>query len=95
MPNALRRLGLRRGDVAAACRRQGADAISEIKEATLSPGGAIVVTLADDHRDVTVADLRAEHTELVAAIRGELAAAVSELEHRLGAPGTGAPGTPA
>lgn len=44
-PGALRRLGLCRADVVAACRRQGADKLSEIKEATLGPGGAIVVTL--------------------------------------------------
>ena len=34
---ALRRLGLRRADVVAACRQQGAEHISEIKETTLSP----------------------------------------------------------
>ncbi len=81
VPAALRRLGLRRGDVLAACRRQGADDVSEIKEATLSAGGAVVVTLAEDYRDVTVRDLRAEHARLIGEIRGELA----DLEQRLGA----------
>lgn len=85
MPGALRRLGLRRGDVAAACRRQGADDISEIREATLSPGGSIVVILADEHRDVTLADLRSAHTELLGRV-GELTAAVHDLDQRL-APG--------
>lgn len=83
VPHALRRLGLRRGDVTAACRRQGADDISEIKEATLSPGGSIVVTLAEDHRDVTIADLRRAHAELVLQIRGELHTAVHDLEQHL------------
>ncbi|MEO9138724.1 MAG: YetF domain-containing protein [Jatrophihabitans sp.] len=83
VPNALRRLGLRRGDVTAACRRQGADDVSEIEEATLSPGGSIVVTLAEDYRDVTVADLRRAHTDLVVQIRGELDAAVRNLEQHL------------
>lgn len=83
VPNALRRLGLRRGDVAAACRRQGADDISEIKQATLSPGGSIVVTLAEEYRDVTVADLRRAHDELVQQIRGELDAAVRNIEQHL------------
>jgi hypothetical protein len=37
-PGALRRLGLRHGDVVAACRRQGADDISEIKQAATVTG---------------------------------------------------------
>ena len=69
---ALRKLGLRRFDVVAACRRQGADDISEIKEATLSPGGAIVVTLNDDSRDVTIRDLREENARLIEQLRAEL-----------------------
>ena len=86
-PGALRRLGLRRGDVVAACRRQGADDISEIKQATLSPGGSIVVTLDEDHRDVTIADLRVDHTHLIEQIRDELATAIDDLEQRLAAQG--------
>lgn len=78
---ALHRLGLRRGDVVAACRQQGAQDVSEIKEATLSPGGTIVVTLTEDARDVTIADLRAEHERLVTALRAELADAVAALRH--------------
>lgn len=69
---ALHRLGLRRSDVTAACRQQGADDISEIKEATLSPGGTIVVTLDDDARDVTLRDLRAENARLLERLRAEL-----------------------
>ncbi|HVX45625.1 MAG TPA: YetF domain-containing protein [Mycobacteriales bacterium] len=72
MPKALRRLGLRRGDVAAACHGQGADDISEIKEATVSPGGSIVVTLQDRYRDVTVTDLRVANAELLDQIRAEI-----------------------
>lgn len=41
----LRDLGIRPADVASAIRRQGADSIAEVKEATLEPGGAIVVKL--------------------------------------------------
>ncbi|MDN5918295.1 MAG: DUF421 domain-containing protein [Pseudonocardia sp.] len=80
---ALRRLGLRRGDVQAACRLQGADDISEIKEATLSPGGSIVVTLDEGRRDVTIAALRAEHARLLAQVRADLEHAVGDLERRL------------
>jgi len=79
---AVHRLGLRRADVVAACRRQGADDISEIADATLSPGGALVVTLDEDHRDVTVGELRRENERLLAVIRGELA----EMERRLAPP---------
>lgn len=74
---ALRRLGLRRADVIAACRRQGADDISEIKEATLNPGGTIVVTLDEDYRDVTIRDLRAENARLVGELRAELLRALA------------------
>ncbi|MCC3313818.1 DUF421 domain-containing protein [Nocardia africana] len=73
IPKALTRLGLRRADVAAACRRQGADDIGEISDATLFPGGALVVTLDKAHRDATITDLRNEHDRLLAQIRTELA----------------------
>ncbi|MCL2581671.1 MAG: DUF421 domain-containing protein [Streptosporangiales bacterium] len=74
---ALRKLGLRRSDVIAACRQQGADDLEEIKEATLTPGGTISVTLTDESRDVTIHELRAEigqlRTELLQAIAGQAA----------------------
>lgn len=73
----LRRLGLRRSDVVAACRRQGADKISEIKDATLTPGGTIVVELSDGARDLTVDALRAENARLLEQIRTEVDAAVA------------------
>lgn len=82
IPKALHRLGLRRADIVAACRQQGADDISEIADATISPGGALVVTLDEDHHDATVADLRREHDRLLTQIRAELA----DLEHRLAPP---------
>lgn len=45
---AVRQLGLRRADVIAAIRRQGADELAEVEEAALEPGGAISVRLRDD-----------------------------------------------
>lgn len=69
---ALHRLGLRRADVVAACRRQGADSITEVADATLSPGGALVVTLDESHRNATIADLRRENERLLTQIRGEI-----------------------
>src|SRR5579884_264123 len=53
----LRRLGLRRADVTAVLRRQGADSLEEVREATLEPGGTIVVNLKDEAHDVTIGDL--------------------------------------
>lgn len=82
MPKALHRLGLRRADVVAACRRQGANDITEIADATISPGGALVVTLDENHRDASISDLRRENDRLLAQIRAELA----DLEHRLANP---------
>lgn len=82
MPATLRKLGLRRADVVAACRRQGAEDISQIKEATLSPGGAIVVTLDEDARDLTISDLRAENARLVEQLRSEFSRAIAEVTER-------------
>ncbi|WP_245687082.1 DUF421 domain-containing protein [Streptacidiphilus griseoplanus] len=82
IPQALHRLGLRRADVVAACRRQGADDINQIADATLSPGGALVVTLDEGHQGATIADLRREHELLLTRIRAEIA----DLEHRLAPP---------
>ncbi|MTD54960.1 DUF421 domain-containing protein [Amycolatopsis sp. RM579] len=74
---ALHRLGLRRADVVAVFRQQGADNISEIKEATLSPGGTIVVTLNEESRDVTIRDLRAENARLIEQLRAEFSHALA------------------
>lgn len=79
VPEALHRLGLRRADVVAACHRQGAGDLSEVKEAVLEPGGSIVVTLREEAQDVTVAQLRAENARL----RDDLHALMTSLEERL------------
>ena len=72
--SAIRRLGLRHADVAAALRRQGAGDVTEVRQAVLGPGGALVVELTDDAQDVTRADLRAEHQALRAEIREDIRA---------------------
>jgi uncharacterized membrane protein YcaP (DUF421 family) len=69
----LHRLGLRREDVVVALRHQGADTITEVKRATLEPGGTIVVDLKDEARDATVTDLQADHAALLAELRAEIA----------------------
>lgn len=62
------RLGLRRSDVAAAIRRQGAASVDEVKEAMLEPGGTIVVNLKEDAQDLTVSDFRAGEADQAALI---------------------------
>jgi uncharacterized membrane protein YcaP (DUF421 family) len=57
LDRALRREGLRRADVESVLRAQGADGPSDVAEATLSPGGSIVVWLKPEemganHRDI-------------------------------------------
>jgi uncharacterized membrane protein YcaP (DUF421 family) len=71
----LHRLGLRRADVAAALRRQGASSIDEVAQASLAPGGSIVVDLKPDAQDVTVGDFRAAESDqaaLIAELRDEI-----------------------
>jgi uncharacterized membrane protein YcaP (DUF421 family) len=55
--DALRREGLRAADVTAAILRQGASDLSEVRRATLEPGGAIVVELRPEARNATAADV--------------------------------------
>ncbi len=65
----LRSQGLRRADVETALRAQGADGPLDVAEATLGPGGSIVVWLKPEEQSANKGD--------VAAILGRLAA----LEH--------------
>jgi uncharacterized membrane protein YcaP (DUF421 family) len=69
----LRRLGLRHGDVAVALRRQGAGDLTEVKRATLEPGGSIVVNLRPEAQDATVTDLDKSQTALIHELRKEIA----------------------
>ncbi|MCU1353541.1 MAG: hypothetical protein JWM05_2750 [Acidimicrobiales bacterium] len=54
---AVRRLGLRESAVITALRRQGANTVAEVAEATLEPGGAIVVQLREEAENATKADV--------------------------------------
>ena len=67
----LRHEGLRRAELDAALRRQGATDVSDVQEATLSTGGAVVVTLKPEAAAATKADVAA------------LAAAIKRLEQKL------------
>jgi uncharacterized membrane protein YcaP (DUF421 family) len=68
---ALRREGLRRADVAAAIRRQGANDETTVQRATLDVGGTVVVELKEEAQPATKADVAA------------LAAAINRLESHL------------
>lgn len=73
--SSLHRLGLRRSDVSAAVRRQGAASIDEVAKASLEPGGTIVVDLKPEAQDVTVGDFRAGElgqAGLIAELRDEI-----------------------
>src|SRR6266542_2090923 len=61
--------GLRRADVEAALRAQNADGAMDVAEATLSPGGSIVVWLKPEQMNATRADLAAIGTRLAAIER--------------------------
>jgi uncharacterized membrane protein YcaP (DUF421 family) len=54
---AIQRLGLRPADVEAAIRRQGASTLAEVAEASLEPGGSIVVRLRAEAEGATKADV--------------------------------------
>ena len=54
---ALRHLGLRRTEVVAAVRRQGASSIEEVERATISPGGVIAVELRKEDENATKGDV--------------------------------------
>jgi uncharacterized membrane protein YcaP (DUF421 family) len=54
---AIKRLGLREGDVRVALLRQGASSVDEVSRAVIEPGGSIVVTLRPGAENATKADL--------------------------------------
>ncbi|MGY1616752.1 DUF421 domain-containing protein [Geodermatophilus sp. SYSU D00691] len=64
LDRSLRREGLRRADVEAALRAQGADGAEDVAEASLSPGGSIVVWLRPSRMGATRADVQALHRRL-------------------------------
>jgi uncharacterized membrane protein YcaP (DUF421 family) len=56
-PRALARLGLRLADLRVALARQGAPSIEQVEDATLEPGGSIVVQLRQEATPATRADV--------------------------------------
>lgn len=64
LDHSLRKEGLRRADVEAALRSQGADGAGDVAEASLSPGGSIVVWLKAQRMSANRADVDAIHRRL-------------------------------
>jgi len=81
----IRNLGLREADIAVALRRQGAADVHEVEQATMAPGGAIVVTLKEEAHDITNSDMLHANDAIVAALRSELAMMEQRLTARLDA----------
>jgi uncharacterized membrane protein YcaP (DUF421 family) len=87
LESALRREGLRKADIEVALRQQNADGPAEVAEATLTPGGAIIVWLKPQAMAARREDLDALHQRL-----GELERRLSDkLELALADTVTGAP----
>lgn len=66
---AIRRLGLRRADLEQALHRQGADSLDQVADATMEPGGMIVVRQNDGDQAATKADLVDLERRITAAIQ--------------------------
>lgn len=65
---ALRDLGLRPAEVAAAVRRQGASTVSEVAEASLTPGGTVIVRLNKDDENASKGDVERVERKLDAVL---------------------------
>ncbi|HEX6444876.1 MAG TPA: YetF domain-containing protein [Streptosporangiales bacterium] len=72
--HALHREGLRRGDVEAALRRQGAQGVESVESAVLAPGGSVVVELVPELQPATKGDVASlvAHIERLEARLAEL-----------------------
>jgi uncharacterized membrane protein YcaP (DUF421 family) len=76
---ALRRQGLRRADVETALRAQGADGPIDVAEATLSPGGSIVVWLKPEEMSANRGDVAAIQARLAVIEQAVLAIRAAEV----------------
>ncbi|MGH3569325.1 MAG: DUF421 domain-containing protein [Pseudonocardia sp.] len=76
--SALRREGLRTGDIATALRAQNADGVADVERAVLEPGGSLVVTLRRDEQPADHGDVAGLHRRLE-EVESRLLAAVNEM----------------
>jgi uncharacterized membrane protein YcaP (DUF421 family) len=75
--DALRRLGIRPHELDQAVRVQNGDAVGEIQDGRLEPGGQLVLTLKEGEQSATKADI-ADLSRQLATIHTELTALVAE-----------------
>ncbi|WP_066375103.1 DUF421 domain-containing protein [Herbidospora mongoliensis] len=61
----LKRLGLRHSDLDVAIKRQGGTRVEDVSEATLEPGGTVVVRLRPEEENATLADIARLEERLV------------------------------
>lgn len=61
----LKRLGLRHADLDVAIKRQGGTRVEDVAEATLEPGGTVVVRLRPEEENATLADIARLEERLV------------------------------
>lgn len=66
----LARLGLREADVVLALRKQGAMSIDDVQRAVLEPGGSILLTLREDAKPATRADVERLEAKLDRLLQG-------------------------
>lgn len=67
---ALRREGLRKGDVEAALRRQNANSVDEVETVSIEPGGAIVTTVRPGLQGATREDIQRIEAKLDRILAG-------------------------
>ncbi|MBO9521954.1 MAG: DUF421 domain-containing protein [Nocardioidaceae bacterium] len=67
---ALRREGLRKGDVEAALRRQNANSVADVESVSIEPGGAIVTTMRPEQQGATREDIQRLERKLDALLAG-------------------------
>jgi uncharacterized membrane protein YcaP (DUF421 family) len=95
----IRRIGLRRADIVATLRSQGAERLQDVESAQLQPRGTISLDLVEDARTASygelrtaVGELRAHLDERMAAFEAMLTTGTSRPAPPLDPPAAGSPG---
>lgn len=92
--HAIAHVGLRVNEVMAALHRQGADRVSDVKLASLEPGGAISMELTEDAQSASYGELRRAVAELQHHLDERLAELQSALDASMAAAVRAAPSPP-
>lgn len=84
LAGAMRRVGLRAGDLDHALRLQNGDEPAEVQQAVLDPSGHLIVTLKPEERSATKGDIERLEAQLA-----RIEAALGHTRHLSGPPGAG------